>query len=148
MEIKEGNIADLPLIVNNVGVFFELAQDGFGQFLTLSPMDFADNIHRVVQAGGKYWVLWNEGEFAGIIMGGIARNFYDNSQTIASCLFVAVLPEYQRSQWGSKLMAKFEDWAMENGADFVAYNGYDPKFIRTMKRKGYKQIEVKLMKEL
>ncbi len=147
-EIKEGNIADLPMIVGKAKIFNELAKDGYGQFLTYDLKSVSLSITGVVAGGGKFWVLWRNDEFAGILLGHIQPNFYNHSQLIAACIFIAVLPEYQRTQWGTKLKKKFEDWGKEQGASFVGYGGYDKNFVRTMKRKGYTPIETMLMKEM
>ena len=147
-EIREGDIFDLPLIVERAKIFNELAKDAYGKFMSYDPRSVTKGITSVVKNGGKYWVLWKDDDFAGICLGGIVPNFYNHSEMIANCWFVAVLPEYQRTQWGTKLMKKFEAWAKEEGAQSVCYGGYDKKFVRTMKRKGFIQTEVKLMKDI
>ena len=148
LEIKEGNIADLPLIVGKAKIFNELAKDGYGKFLSYDPVSVSSSITSVVTNGGKYWVLWKGNEFAGILLGSLQPNFYNHAELCAGCIFIAVLPEYQRTQWGTKLREKFEAWGKEQGAQCVGYGGYDKNFIRTMKRKGFTVIETMLMKEL
>ena len=147
-EIREGNIADLPLIVEKAKIFNELAKDGYGKFLTYDPLSVSENIAKVVGAGGKYWVLWKDDEFAGIVMGMVTPNFFNSAQNIANCLFVAVLPEFQKTRWGSKLMNKFEEWGKESGADFIAYTGYEKKFFRSVRRRGFVKTETRLMKRI
>jgi len=147
-EIKDGDIFDLPLIAREARIFNELAQDAYGKFMSYDDKSVVKSITSVIYNGGKFWVLWNKDEFAGVCLGGIVPNFYNHAEMIANCMFVAVLPQYQRTQWGSKLMKEFEAWAKEKGAKSICYGGYDKKFIRTMKRKGFTQTEVKLMKDI
>lgn len=148
IEIREGSVADIPLIVDRAQVFNDLAKDGYGKFMTYDAKSVGENLASVLLRGAKMWVLWSDDEFAGIIMGTIVPNFYNHEQKVANCAFVAVHPDYQRSRWGAKLMGVFEAWAKESGAGHVMYTGYDPKWIRTMKRNGFHQTEVRFMKEL
>lgn len=148
MEIKDGDLFDLPLIVEEARIFNELAKDAYGKFLSYDPKSVSTGITSIVRNGGKYWVLWDEDDFAGICLGGVIPNFYNHAEKIANCLFIAVMPKYQRTRWGSKLMDKFDAWAKETGAQSVCYGGYDKKFVRMMKRKGFIQTEIKMMKEI
>lgn len=147
-EIKDGDIFDLPLVTNEMKVFNELAKIAYAKFLTYDAKSVSASMTSVIQAGGKFWVLWNGDDFAGVCMGMISHSFWDSSQTVAECLFVGVLPEHQKTRWGTKLEKKFEEWAHEQKADFVCYGGYDKNFIRAKKRKGFEQINVQLMKRL
>ena len=148
MEIKDGDIFEVPFVAGEMQIFNELAKDAYAKFLTFDAKSVSASMNMVLKIGGKFWVLWDDEKFAGVCMGMINPNFYNNAQKIAECIFVGVLPEYQKTQWGLKMMRTFEAWAEEEGADFICYGGYDKKYIRNMKRHGFEQIDVKLMKRI
>lgn len=148
MEIKDGEIFEVPYIAGEIKLFNDLAKESYAKFLTYDSKSVAASMNAVLRSGGKYWVLWDEDKFAGVCMGMIVPNFYNHDQTIAECIFVGVIPEHQRTRWGLKMMRKFEEWGKEQGADFLCFGGYDKKYIRNMKRNGFEQVDVKLMKRL
>jgi len=146
MEIQEATELDINAIVKFGRYFHEIAD--YAKFQKYADQGFAKMLYDVIMnPNAKIWVAWDGNSLAGTIMGMIIPNFYDPSQIMADCGFVAVLPKYGRKHIGKKLRNAFEVWAKEMKADIKMYSGYNPKFITALKREGFIQTEVTLMKE-
>ncbi|MFH0959647.1 MAG: GNAT family N-acetyltransferase [Pseudomonadota bacterium] len=147
MEIRRAEPGDLPLMAKMGRYFHEISTygklQGYDEIrVQESLLGGLDNPRTI------FLVAWEEEKLAGLLLGCLNVNFYDPRETIAQCLFVAVFPEYQKKKVASKLMKEFETWAMDNKANIIIYSGYSQSFIHAMKKKGFEQVEVTLMKRL
>ena len=147
MEIREATPSDISTIVKVGKYWHDIAT--YAEFQTYDEQALSEAIYEVIANGhGRMWVMWDDDKVVGMIMGHLAPNFFNSNQTMAVCAFVAVLPKYQRKKISKQLSMEFEEWGKGKGADTIVYSGYSKKFIDSMKRKGFKQVEVTLMKKV
>jgi len=147
MEILEATEFDIPAILT-FGHYFHDISD-YGKFQTYDHKGLKKNLFDVIQnPDASMWVAWDNNKLAGAIMGMLIPNFYDPSQIMAECGFLAVLPKYGSKHIGKKLRHLFEQWAVNSGASILMYSGYSRKFITALKREDFTQTEVTLMKKV
>jgi len=148
MIIEEATEFDTLAMVK-AGKYFHDKSD-YGKFQSYDEKALSETLLKVIENPdvGKIWIGWDGNKLAGMVMGLLQPNFYNYHDVMAYCAFIAVLPKYNRTWLFKKLKTTFEDWAKESGADVVAYSGYSQKFIRALRKDGFEQVEVTMMKKL
>jgi hypothetical protein len=141
-KIEKGDVGLVPFIVK------ELSGEMDSEYFEYNENDLSKSIMDVVRSGGQFWVAWDEDEFVGICLGMIYPSIFNHGQMIAECIFTDVMPKYNKSRCKFNLREKFESWAKENEASLILYGSHDPKDIKSLKRKGFKRVEIKLIKRV
>jgi GNAT superfamily N-acetyltransferase len=145
MEIRPAEIGDLPLMAKVGRYFHDIAP--YGKFTSYDEIGIQDTFLSAIQ-GGFLMNAWEGDKLIGMLLGGMGQNYQNPSERIAQCLGVAVVPEARRSKAGKALMDALEQWATENGAAAIMCSGYDKRFLNSMKRRGFEQIEYTVMKKV
>jgi hypothetical protein len=147
MEIRKAEIGDLPVMAK-LGRYFHDISD-YGKVQSYDELKVQDTVLSVMNSnGGLVLTAWDEDRMVGLLAGIVIGSFYNSNELIAQCIFVAVIPEYQRKSVSSKMEKMFEEWGVSLGAEVVLYDGYSKKFIEAKKRKGFKVGSTTLLKRL
>lgn len=147
MEIRKAELEDVPLMAKMGRYFHDISS--YGKLMAYDELRIQDNLIGIINSPNAILlVAWLKGEFAGMLAGVLVNNLYDPRELIAQCLFVAVLPDFQKKKVANKLMGEFEAWGLAKGATLLTHSGYSEKFIEAMKKRGYEQVEVVLMKRI
>lgn len=140
--IEGGDVGLVPFIVK------ELNGEMDSEYFEYNESDLAKSIMSVVHAGGQFWIAWDDEEFVGMCLGVIYPSIFSHKQMIADCIFTDILPKYSKTRCKFNLRKQFEDWAVSEKADLIVYGTYDQKDIKSLKRKGFKRAEIKLIKRV
>ena len=147
MEIRKAELGDLPVMAKHGRYFHDISS--YGKLMGYDEIRIQDNLAGIMNSDvGLLLNAWDGDVLMGMLAAIIINNLYDPKEYVAQCFFVAVLPDFQKRKVSNALMVEFEKWSRANCADIVVYSGYSEKFINSMKRKGYIQVEVTLMKRL
>lgn len=148
MEIKVATGLDILAMVKAGKYFHEISE--YGKFQSYDEQALSETLLQVIGSNnvGKIWIAWDDNKLAGMVLGLLQPNFYDSNELMAYCAFVAVLPKYNRTWAYKRLKTSFEDWAKKSKASIIAYSGYSQKFIRSLKKDGFEQVEITMMKKI
>jgi len=147
IEIKDATVADMPVMAKAAHVWHDIAP--YAEFQRYNEQNASDTVYQLLQNPNcKFVLAWDEEKMVGLLFGHLQPNFYDSSQMFARCAFYAVIPGYQKKGVSKMLRSTFEVWAKERGAGALAYTPYSKQAIASLKREGFKRVEVTMMKRL
>lgn len=147
MEIRQAEIGDLPVMAKCGRYFHDISS--YGKLMGYDEIRIQGNLLGLINSPISILLnAWEGDVLMGMLAGLVINNLYDPQELVGQCLFLAVLPDYQKKKVSNALMVEFDKWAIAQGAMMLTYSGYSEKFITSMKRRGYTQVEVTLMKRI
>lgn len=147
MEIRPAEISDV-LVMAKCGRYFHDISS-YGKIMGYDEIRIQGNLLGLINSPVAALLVAHEGDtLMGMLAGIVINSLYDPKEFVGQCFFVAVLPDFQKKKVSNALMAEFDKWAIAMGAVMLTYSGYSEKFISSMKKRGYTQVEVTLMKRV
>jgi GNAT superfamily N-acetyltransferase len=143
MNVIRATVDDVPRVVPCAAEFCKVLGwplDGDG---------YVAHLKNVIQADGVIFLLEHEGTVVGGL-GGVLHSEPVSGKRMATELFWFVMPEFRRGTGPMRLLASFEKWGHDNGAQHICMlsmeHSMPEEMDRLYRRLGYRKLETTYIK--
>ena len=147
--ILKNNLADVYGLDIKEGAKFH-KEAGFEKIQSYDEISVQDSLLQLHDNPlGIILVAWNDEEkFVGIVAGGIYPNFYNPRETVAHVGFICIELEHRKGIATGQLMDAFEQWALDMGANSLAYASNTKEWSQALKERGFMKSDTIFRKKI